>query len=74
MSASAYVVILEETEAGTFGAWSPDLPGCIAVGETQEECLAEMREAVHGHLEVLRERGEPIPQPSAVGVDLISAA
>ncbi|HZN20059.1 MAG TPA: type II toxin-antitoxin system HicB family antitoxin [Micromonosporaceae bacterium] len=71
---NAYAVIIEQSESGTFGAWSPDLPGCVAVGETAEECVAEMREAIKGHLELLAERGEPAPVSAAVGVDLIEAA
>ena len=60
-----YVVILEPSESG-FGAYAPDLPGCVAVGETREETLQLMKEAVAFHLEGLRENGEPIPTPHAI--------
>ncbi|GAB3798512.1 type II toxin-antitoxin system HicB family antitoxin [Micromonospora zhanjiangensis] len=70
---SAYVVIIERAEDGGYGAWSPDLPGCVALGETRKEALAEMREAIAFHLDGLREAGEPVPAPTAVSVDLIAA-
>lgn len=48
-----YVVIVEQGENG-FGAYVPDLPGCVAVGETREEALRLIGEAVELHLEGLR--------------------
>ncbi len=59
-----YVVILERGE-DEFGAYVPDLPGCVAVGETKEEALRLIGEAVELHLEGLREEGLPIPEPSS---------
>jgi predicted RNase H-like HicB family nuclease len=59
-----YVVIVEQGENG-FGAYVPDLPGCVAVGETREEALCLIGEAVELHLESLREDGLPIPGPSS---------
>ncbi|MGV7210391.1 type II toxin-antitoxin system HicB family antitoxin [Oxalobacteraceae bacterium A2-2] len=57
-----FLVILEEGPQ-SFGAYAPDLPGCIAVAETREEALSMMREAIVSHLEVLRAEGLPIPRP-----------
>ena len=57
-----YLVILEQGET-SFGAYVPDLPGCIAVAETKEEALDLIREAIDLHLESLRENGEPVPAP-----------
>jgi predicted RNase H-like HicB family nuclease len=71
---SGYAIVVERAEDGGFGAWSPELPGCVALGDTRDECVAEMRVAVAFHLDGLREAGEPIPAPTAVGVDLIQAA
>lgn len=59
-----YMVILEQGENGV-GAYVPDLPGCVAVGETKEELLRLIGEAVELHLEGLREEGLPIPEPSS---------
>jgi predicted RNase H-like HicB family nuclease len=69
-----YVVVIERAEDGTFGAWSPDLGGVVATAQTYEECVDLMREAIAGHLEVMREYGDPIPQPRAIGALTISAA
>lgn len=57
-----YAVIVEKGESG-FGVYVPDLPGCIAVGETREEVLQLIKEAVEFHLEGLHESGELIPEP-----------
>ena len=59
-----YVVIFEETGNG-FSAYLPDLPGCIAAGDTLAETQELIREAVTFHLESLREDEEPIPEPRA---------
>lgn len=59
-----YVVVIEKTENG-FGAYVPDLPGCIAAGDTREETEALIREAVSDHVELLREHGDPVPEPRA---------
>ncbi len=59
-----YAVIVEEGE-NSFGAYAPDLPGCAAVGETREEVLGLIREAIEFHIEGLREDGQPIPEPSS---------
>jgi predicted RNase H-like HicB family nuclease len=61
-----YLIIIERAEDGGYGAWAPDLPGCVALGDTPEECEREMREAVAFHLEGLRVEGQPIPAASAV--------
>jgi predicted RNase H-like HicB family nuclease len=60
---SSYVVLIDATADGGFGAWAPDLPGCVALGDTYEECLREMREAVTFHLDGLREDGLAVPEP-----------
>lgn len=57
-----YVVIFEKGENG-YGAYVPDLPGCIAVGETLEEVRALIVEAIAFHIEALQDAGEPVPQP-----------
>ncbi len=57
-------IILIEQGSSSFGAYAPDLPGCVAVGETREEVLELMREAIEFHLEGLRVAGEDVPLPA----------
>lgn len=57
-----YRIIIERGET-SFGAYVPDLPGCVAVGETEAEVLDLIDEAIEFHLEGLREEGSAIPLP-----------
>jgi len=57
-----YVVILEKGES-SFGAYVPDLPGCIAVAETKTEVLKLITDAIEFHLDGLREDKKSIPKP-----------
>ena len=59
-----YLVVLEPTERN-FGAYSPDLPGCVATGGTAEETLRRMRKAVAMHIRGLEEDGLPVPEPQS---------
>jgi predicted RNase H-like HicB family nuclease len=59
-----YAVIIEQGES-SYGAYVPDLPGCVAVGDTPEEVKILIQEAIEFHLEGLQEDGESIPQPSS---------
>ena len=60
-----YAVVIEKGESG-FGAYVPDLPGCIAVAETLAETERLIREAIEFHLKGLREDGIRTPEPSTV--------
>jgi predicted RNase H-like HicB family nuclease len=60
-----YAVIFEKGDT-SYGAYVPDLPGCVAVGETLEEVKHLIREAIVFHLEGLREEGLPIPEPTTL--------
>ncbi|MFZ2446863.1 MAG: type II toxin-antitoxin system HicB family antitoxin [Syntrophobacteraceae bacterium] len=60
-----YMVVIEKGEA-SYGAHVPDLPGCIAVGQSREEVLGLVREAIEFHIEGLKEAGEPVPMPSSM--------
>lgn len=61
-----YAVVYERGESGeeNWGAYVPDLPGCITTGETLDEARRNIREAVQLHLEGLRAEGLPIPEPT----------
>ena len=67
-----YAVVIEKA-GSNFGAYVPDLPGCIATGETLAEVEVHIREAIEFHIEGMREDGEVPPQPNAV-TRLIEAA
>ncbi len=71
---STYAIIIERADDGGFGAWSPDVPGYVALGDTETETLAEMAEAIRLHLEVLRERHEALPVSATVSATTIEAA
>ncbi|HUT55692.1 MAG TPA: type II toxin-antitoxin system HicB family antitoxin [bacterium] len=57
-----YTVIIEKG-ASSYGAYVPDLPGCIAAGETAAEALSLIKEAIVFHLEGLKEEGREAPEP-----------
>ena len=60
-----YMVVIEQGK-DSYGAYVPDLPGCVAVGDTREEVLELIQEAIVLHLEMLQDDGLPIPQPHSV--------
>ena len=62
---SEYVVVYEKTSTG-YSAYVPDLPGCITTGPTLTDTKKSMQEAIRGHVAVMREFGDPIPQPTTV--------
>ena len=59
-----YLVVIEKGPA-SFGAYVPDLPGCVAVAKTRRRVKRLIREAIQLHIEDMRERGDPIPKPTA---------
>ncbi len=59
-----YLVVVEQGES-SYGACVPNLPGCVAIGQTREEVLALIRGAIELHLESFRENGTPIPPPTS---------
>jgi len=61
MKPKRYSIVIERTSTG-YSAYSPDVPGCAAVGDTEEETAANMQEALVFHLEGMREVGERIPE------------
>jgi predicted RNase H-like HicB family nuclease len=67
-----YAVVIED--AGTnYSAYVPDLPGCIATGQSMEETENEIRSAIQFHLEGMKKDGLPIPKPSSA-VEYIEVA
>jgi predicted RNase H-like HicB family nuclease len=57
-----YLVVIEKSENG-FGAYVPDLPGCVAAAETREEVISLIQEAIEFHIEGLKRSGDPVPKP-----------
>ena len=61
-----YLVVVEKTET-SYGAYVPDLPGCVAVGDTRNEVLTLIREAIEFHLDDMVKRGQSIPPSTTTG-------
>ncbi len=68
-----YAVIYEKGKTG-YGAYVPDLPGCVAVGKTLEQVQQRIREAIELHLQGMREDGEAIPEPASIADTVVVAA
>ena len=61
-----YLVVVEKGPT-SFGAYVPDLPGCVAAAATREEVIALIHESIEFHLEGLRQKGQPVPAPTSFG-------
>ncbi len=61
-----YMIVVEEGP-DSFGAHVPDLPGCVAVGDSRSEVLRLIREAIELHIEDIQQQGLEIPKPSSTG-------
>jgi predicted RNase H-like HicB family nuclease len=59
-----YLVVVEQGTS-SYGAYVPDLPGCVAVGESRREVRKLIREGIQLHIRALREAGEPLPAPTS---------
>ncbi len=59
-----YAIVIEHGPAGC-SAYSPDVPGCVAAADTEEEVRRLIAEAIKFHLEALREEGQPQPEPTS---------
>ena len=64
-----YAVLFEKAE-NNWAAYVPDLPGCMTTGHTLQETESNIREAIQGHLETLREFGDSIPEPTSVAMEI----
>lgn len=67
-----YAVVIEKG-GNSYGAYVPDLPGCIAAGNTEEEVKKLIHEAIEFHIEGLKESGEPVPKPTS-SIEFIEVA
>ena len=60
-----YAVVIERAEKN-YAAYVPDLPGCVATGDTLEQTETSIREAIEFHIDGLREDGVPVPEARTV--------
>jgi len=63
VTSTEYTVIIEPADDGTFSVYVPDLPGCISTGTTREDAIESIRQAIAGHIQTLRDLGDPVPPP-----------
>lgn len=66
-----YLIIIEKTSTG-FSAYSPDVDGCVAVGDTKKECEKNMKEALQFHIVFMLEKGYEIPKPKSKAAEFIN--
>ena len=66
-----YAVILEKAEDGGYGAYVPDLPGCVGMGETRDETIENISEAIKFHIEGMKADGISVPLPHSEAENLI---
>jgi predicted RNase H-like HicB family nuclease len=60
-----YAIVIEKTN-GNYSAYVPDLPGCIATGDSVASVESEIRDAIRFHIDGLKEDGLPVPEPTAI--------
>jgi predicted RNase H-like HicB family nuclease len=72
MNARRYPVVIEQTGTG-YSAYLPDVSGCVATGDTEEETRRNIQDALIAHFEAMREVGEQIPEPHT-SVDYVEVA
>ena len=61
-----YAIVIEKVEGSNYSAYVPDLPGCVATGDTLQEVKQLMQEGIEFHLEGMRKDGDPIPEPTTI--------
>lgn len=66
-----YLVVIE-AGAKNYSAYVPDLPGCVTTGQTVEETIANIKEAIAGHLAAMRADGDPIPPATTQHADVVA--
>jgi len=66
MNTKNYAIVIERGECGGYGAYIPDLPGCVAAGGSEDEVRERLRGALAMHLKAMMEDGDAIPEPTTV--------
>jgi predicted RNase H-like HicB family nuclease len=72
-NANSYLVVIEAEPDGSFSAFVPDLPGCVACGDTREQVQGLIREAVELHIDLMKQSGEAIPPARATSFSIPAA-
>ena len=62
-----YLIVIEQTPTG-YSAYSPDVPGCVATGESRADVERDMADAISFHLDGLKAEGLPVPKPSTLSL------
>jgi predicted RNase H-like HicB family nuclease len=70
---SRYLIVIEKAK-DNYAAYAPDLPGCVSTGATIDEAKQNMEEAIRGHIDCLKQFGEPVPEPQTIGTDYVEVA
>lgn len=65
-----YVALLEQAADGGWGAYVPDLPGCLSWGRSRADAACNVRDAIETYIDALREFNEPIPEPRSVAENI----
>ena len=73
MSMHRFLIVVEEA-GQNYSAYSPDLPGCVATGDSRDEAERNMYEAIQLHIEGLREDGLPIPNSTSIAEYVVVGA
>jgi len=73
MNMYRFLIVVEEA-GQNYSAYSPDLPGCVATGDTREEAERNMYEAIQLHIDGLREDGLPIPSSTSIAEYVVVGA
>ena len=60
-----YAIVIEKAN-GNYSAYVPDLPGCVATGDSVQDVEREIREAIRFHIDGLKEDGQPVPGPTSI--------
>ncbi len=66
-----YAVVYERSKDGSIWGYAPDIPGATGAGDTLDEVRASVTAGITLWIETARQRGVPVPAPSAAGTDFV---
>lgn len=68
-----YLLVIEKADDGSYSAYVPDMPGCVACGDTAEQAESLIRTGIRLHIESMRSHREPVPPPTAKAITVPAA-